>query len=386
MFIKLWQKTKKPTAKHAEIGQESFDMTEVEEPIGKQVSKPPESTNKSLAVKRVSKAPKKIRNAAAKATLSPNEQALFERLKSLRMELARKNDKPAFQVFSDITLLDMVAKMPTSEAEMLGVDGVGKTKFARYGEDFLGLIANRGAMLNPNEQVLFERLKSLRMELARKIDKPAFVVFSNATLMDMIAKMPTNEAEMLGVDGVGKTKFMRYGEDFLGLFANRANDIKIELKTPDVLEGIAHYDYLINNIEQSQIRLIIMSGWITRYVVDDVFLRLIGKKLEQGIKIYIGYGFQDYKGNHKEIRGSKEVLISLQKLMKAYPSQLFIANFATHEKLLLVDSRRVVVGSANWLSNKNYINSERSLIIESDAFAKLEAARAIKLIKQNLTG
>ncbi len=308
MFIKLWLKIKKSTAKHAEIGQENFDMIEVEELIGKQVSKPPESTNKGLAVKRVSKAPKKIKNAAAKATL------------------------------------------------------------------------------NPNEQVLFERLKSLRMELARKIDKPAFVVFSNATLMDMIAKMPTNEAEMLGVDGVGKTKFMRYGEDFLGLFADRANDSKIELKPPDVLEGIAHYDYLINNIEQSQIRLVIMSGWITRYVVDDIFLRLIGKKLEQGIKIYIGYGFQDYKGNHKEIGGSKEVLISLQKLMKAYPSQLFIANFATHEKLLLVDSRRVVVGSANWLSNKSYINSERSLIIESDAFAKLEAARAIKLIKQNLIG
>jgi len=53
------------------------------------------------------------------------------------------------------------------------------------------------------------------MEFAREIGKPAFVVFSDATLMDMVRKTPTDRSEMLEVSGVGETKFDRYGEAFL---------------------------------------------------------------------------------------------------------------------------------------------------------------------------
>ena len=55
------------------------------------------------------------------------------------------------------------------------------------------------------------------MELAREIGKPAYVVFSDASLLDMVAKVPSNKDEMLGVSGVGETKFERYGEAFLGV-------------------------------------------------------------------------------------------------------------------------------------------------------------------------
>jgi len=53
------------------------------------------------------------------------------------------------------------------------------------------------------------------MEFSREIGKPAFVVFSDATLMDMVAKIPSTREEMLDVSGVGETKFDRYGEAFL---------------------------------------------------------------------------------------------------------------------------------------------------------------------------
>ena len=386
VFLKFWQRLKKPKAKPVKTDQEKACEVKVENPLEKQISNPASTTDTrptkiDSAVKEKTKAPKK---AAAQVTLNSDEQILFEQLKSLRSETAGKMNKPAYYVFSDATLMDMIAKMPKNKSEMLDVTGVGDKKFASFGSDFLKLINNTGAKLNPNEQVLLERLKSLRMEFARKMDKPAYFVFSDATLYDMIAKIPKNKSEMLDVHGVGDVKFTRFGEDFLNLILNRTGDSKIELKPPRALENINHYDYLIKNIEASRERLVIMSGWITKYVVDDAFLQLIRKKLAQGVKIYIGYGFEDYKGNHKEIGGAKEVLISLKKLMKAYPAQLFIARFATHEKLLLVDSKSVVVGSANWLSNKNYINSERSLIIDNNEFVKLEAERAIKLIKQNL--
>jgi len=69
--------------------------------------------------------------------------------------------------------------------------------------------------LSADEQSLLAKLKSLRMEFSREIGKPAFVVFSDATLMDMVVKTPTNRDEMLDVSGVGQTKFDRYGEAFL---------------------------------------------------------------------------------------------------------------------------------------------------------------------------
>ena len=43
-------------------------------------------------------------------------------------------------VFTDATLTDMCKKLPKDEKEMLEVSGVGKTKFKRFGKDFLEII------------------------------------------------------------------------------------------------------------------------------------------------------------------------------------------------------------------------------------------------------
>jgi len=215
---------------------------------------------------------------------------------------------------------------------------------------------------------------------------PAYTVFKDKTLRDMVVQMPKNKAEMMTINGVGEVSFAKYGKDFLKVIEGRSSGPKIESKPPRAIEDIEHHDYLIENIGSSEIRLIIISGWITQHVVDSAFLRLIGEKLEQGVKIYIGYGYQDYKGNHDEFGGSQAALTSLQELMQQYPDQLFVACFATHEKLFLVDSKSVAIGSANWLAKRNYdINSERSVIIEGDkAFIQQEAARAIESIQQSL--
>ncbi len=62
---------------------------------------------------------------------------------------------------------------------------------------------------------LFEDLKALRRELADARGVPAYIVFSDATLLAMAAAKPRNEAELLNVSGVGPTKLERYGEAFL---------------------------------------------------------------------------------------------------------------------------------------------------------------------------
>ena len=62
---------------------------------------------------------------------------------------------------------------------------------------------------------LFEKLRSLRAELAREEGLPPYIVFGDKTLLDMCLKTPQNKEEMLGVNGVGENKYMRYGEQFL---------------------------------------------------------------------------------------------------------------------------------------------------------------------------
>jgi len=95
---------------------------------------------KELAAGRTAKSAKKARKALQETALSADEQSLLAKLKTLRMEFSREIGKPAFVVFSDATLMDMVARTPTSRAEMLDVSGVGETKFERYGEAFLDAI------------------------------------------------------------------------------------------------------------------------------------------------------------------------------------------------------------------------------------------------------
>ncbi len=65
-----------------------------------------------------------------------------------------------------------------------------------------------------NEKLLAD-LKALRTEIAAGAKIPAYIVFSDAALIDMCRKMPRNSVEFLDVSGVGKAKLDRYGESFL---------------------------------------------------------------------------------------------------------------------------------------------------------------------------
>jgi ATP-dependent DNA helicase RecQ len=65
---------------------------------------------------------------------------LFERLRTLRREIAAKQNVPPFVVFADSTLHEMARKFPMKNHEMLSITGVGNVKLERYGEQFIGVI------------------------------------------------------------------------------------------------------------------------------------------------------------------------------------------------------------------------------------------------------
>ncbi|WP_017444101.1 DNA helicase RecQ [Gayadomonas joobiniege] len=62
---------------------------------------------------------------------------------------------------------------------------------------------------------LFERLRQLRKQIADEYDLPSYIIFNDATLVDMCIKVPDSRQAMLKVNGVGKQKLEKYGDLFL---------------------------------------------------------------------------------------------------------------------------------------------------------------------------
>ena len=76
------------------------------------------------------------------ASQSDIDHSLFEKLRTLRLEIARAEKVPPYIVFSDKTLVQMCLLKPKTRDEMLRVSGVGEMKYAKYGEKFLDVLKN----------------------------------------------------------------------------------------------------------------------------------------------------------------------------------------------------------------------------------------------------
>ena len=78
------------------------------------------------------------------------DDGLFERLRELRLQIARERGVPAYVVFTDACLRDMAAKVPRTLNQFAYVSGVGAAKLEQYGEQFLQEI-NRYVKTHPIE-------------------------------------------------------------------------------------------------------------------------------------------------------------------------------------------------------------------------------------------
>jgi len=71
----------------------------------------------------------------------------------------------------------------------------------------------------PYDEALYARLKEWRVATAKTIDKPAFVIFTDATLEAIAERRPASRSDLLRVPGVGDAKLTAYGEDVLAIVA-----------------------------------------------------------------------------------------------------------------------------------------------------------------------
>jgi hypothetical protein len=111
--------------------------------------------------------------------------------------------------------------------------------------------------------------------------------------------------------------------------------------------GVAdHPKYLQEALDNCKDRLMIISPWVTRTVVNNRFQRQLEAALQRGVQVYIGFGIND----DSDERNNNEAVSDLYRLARRFKNFKLVHLGDTHAKVLLCDSTFVITGSFNWLS------------------------------------
>ena len=80
------------------------------------------------------------------------------------------------------------------------------------------------------EKELFENLKQLRNKLAREENVPAYIIFSDSTLLDLATYLPLTQSELLKISGFGTFKAEKYGKPFLEIVQDYCLEHKLQTR------------------------------------------------------------------------------------------------------------------------------------------------------------
>jgi len=82
----------------------------------------------------------KIQKIAEQQVKKVTATTLFDKLRELRLGLAKEAGIPAYQIFNDASLKEMEKSRPMSDEEFMQISGVGKVKMQNYGYQFIKAI------------------------------------------------------------------------------------------------------------------------------------------------------------------------------------------------------------------------------------------------------
>ena len=98
-----------------------------------------EPSSREVAAGRAAPAPVR-RDDRGDLTLAPEEKGPFEGLRRWRNERARKDGKPAYVLFTNGQLLELVRARPQNFEELLRLEGIGEARVRDYGEEVLAVL------------------------------------------------------------------------------------------------------------------------------------------------------------------------------------------------------------------------------------------------------
>lgn len=97
---------------------------------------------------------------------------------------------------------------------------VKKSRINRYARSI-----NLTAILSYEERILFNNLRRLRKDIADVENVPPYVIFSDATLLEMVQTKPESKKQLINITGVGKIKLEKYGN----LFLDEINEFMVKI-------------------------------------------------------------------------------------------------------------------------------------------------------------
>ena len=164
-------------------------------------------------------------------------------------------------------------------------------------------------------------------------------------------------------------------------FSSKINNISNKqikvLSTPK-----EHRKFLLRTLNQANKTIVIFSGWLTDYSVNDEFRSKIKSCLDRGVDIIIAWGYKKSGSISSEQKNAGEKSIrDLQEWTSLNKTKgtLETFYFPNHSKILICDTQYAVMGSFNWLSNSGgSTNEERSWIVYNKDFIQDEIVEIMK--------
>ncbi len=181
---------------------------------------------------------------------------LYDDIVALREQLARSTDRDPYLVFENRTARELATYRPTSMDALRAVWGIGERRGAWFGQELLRLIAEWEAAhpasapppsnpavqpslgLRPGraslsgggtnvpveddvrpDDPLYVALRAWRTERAKSEGAPAYTIFADRTLRDLVRLRPRNMHALMRVWGLGESRVERFGRDLLEVVA-----------------------------------------------------------------------------------------------------------------------------------------------------------------------
>jgi ATP-dependent DNA helicase RecQ len=217
-----------------------------------------------------SKASLKAERDQTTAAYTPEQKSLEASLRAWRKSEAAKTGKPAFMVFGDSVLRNLVVACPTTLSELHTVSGIGPEKADRYGADIIAICRSEtpptispipsptpskksssrperngsgrpphfalsstneihtetftrprppasepAEALTPEQQALDHRLRQWRQTESEKQNLPLFFVLASTTLRSIVLARPQNLSQLKTIPGLGHEKIEKFGAGIL---------------------------------------------------------------------------------------------------------------------------------------------------------------------------
>lgn len=174
--------------------------------------------------------------------------SLYEALIDLREKLARRTSRAPYQVLESRSVRELATYRPRDIDELMETWGIGEIKANWFGRRILRTIA-AWEQANPNapprlrrrlqrsfvapasstsgpavseSDPLYARLRAWRADRARRDGVPAFMVFSDRTLKELVTALPRDRDSLMRVRGVGPAKLGTLGPEVLSIINARA--------------------------------------------------------------------------------------------------------------------------------------------------------------------